>query len=500
MGVHCIDIEGNIIFENPAAVKLLGYKASDLIGKPAHATIHHTQADGSVYPINRCPIHATLKDGAKRNVTDEVFCRKDGTKLPVEYTCTAIRDDHDVIMGAVVVFEDLTERQRIEASLLQSQKMKTVGRLAGGVAHEFNSILTAIIGQSELVLSEVLEGSAAATSAGEIRRAADRAAVLTRQLLAYGRKQILQPEVLSLNRVLSEMLGTLQHLMGPNIEVRIIPTSSLKSVNIDPGQLEQVLVNIAMNAADAMPSGGIFTLETANVALDDAFVRPFPGLQPGDYVMLALTDTGVGMTAETKSRVFEPFFSTKDIGQGTGLGLATCYGIIKQSGGHISLYSELERGTTIRIYLPQADAPAPRKEAPKGHSLGLPRGTETILLAEDDPGLLEMSATLLRRQGYTVFTAMNGLEALSLKNRSKLGHIDLLLADVVMPHMSGKELSDRISAIYPHTKILLTSAFTEHAIVSQGILGSGVKILQKPFTPAALTNRVREVLDQAPAP
>jgi PAS domain S-box-containing protein len=495
MGVHCIDLDGRITYENPIGAKMLGYEPLDLIGKPAHGTIHHKRIDQTAYPVDECPIYATLRDGHRHRITDEVFWRKDGTSFPVEYTSTPMRDEQDRITGAVVVFEDLTERKRIEARLVQSQKMKTVGRLAGGVAHEFNSILTAIIGQSELLLSDLPPDDAMATSAREIRRAADRAAVLTRQLLAYGRKQMLQPETVNLNRILSEMLGTLQHLMGRDIDVRIIPAIGLKSVSIDPGQMEQVIVNIAMNAADAMPGGGIFTLETTNMPLDEDYVRPFPGLKPGNYVMLAMSDTGTGMTPEVKTRAFEPFFSTKGVGQGTGLGLSTCYGIIKQSGGHLSVYSEPGRGTTFRIYLPQVEAPITAR-LPQTKPLDLPRGTESILLAEDDPSLLETAATLLRRQGYTVFTASNGLEALSVKNQRDIGHIDLLLTDVVMPHMSGKELSDRMSAIYPHTKILFTSAFTETAIVNQGIFKKGVKVLQKPFTPSSLAAKVREVLDQ----
>jgi CheY-like chemotaxis protein len=259
--------------------------------------------------------------------------------------------------------------------------------------------------------------------------------------------------------------------------------------------MEQVIVNITMNAADAMPNGGKLTLETANVTLDEDYVHHFPGLKPGGYVMLAISDTGVGMSDEVKARAFEPFFSTKGVGQGTGLGLATCYGILKQSEGHINVYSEVARGATFKIYLPQIEkqikAPALRLNSPE-----LPRGTETILLAEDDPSLLAMSAALLRRLGYTVFTAVNGLEALSLKQQQDTGHVDLLFTDVVMPHMSGKELSDRVRAIYPRTKILFTSAYTENAIVHQGMLDDGVVLLQKPFTPSALANKVREVLDQ----
>jgi CheY-like chemotaxis protein len=292
------------------------------------------------------------------------------------------------------------------------------------------------------------------------------------------------------------MISTLQHLVGKEIDVRIVPGSGLKAVKIDPGQMEQVLVSIAMNAADAMPNGGQFTIETSNVALDEEYVRSFPGLRLGGYVKLAMTDTGIGMSEKVKARVFEPFFSTKDVGQGTGLGMATCYGIIKQSDGHISIYSEPARGTSVTIYLPQVEQLARSSALPRLRSNDLPRGTETILLAEDDQSLLEMSATLLRRLGYTVLTAANGIEALNLKNQRDVGHIDLLFTDVVMPHMSGKELSDRIRAIYPHTKILFTSAYTENAIIHQGVLNAGFALLQKPFTPSDLAHSIRDILDR----
>jgi PAS domain S-box-containing protein len=497
-GVHWIDIEGRIKFENPAAAEILGYEAAELIGKPAHLTMHHSHADGSAYPVGECPIYATMRDGVVRRAKDEVFWRKDGTSFPVEYTATPIGDEEGRLAGAVVVFIDVTDRKLIEARMLQSQKMETVGKLAGGVAHEFNSILTAIIGQSELLLEDLPPGDPLGKSAREIRQAADRAATLTHQLLAYGRKQILQPEILDLNRVLTDMVSTLQHLMGREVDVQIAPAAGLKTVKIDPGQMEQVIVNLAMNAADAMPNGGKLILETANVTLDEDYVRAFPGLKAGGYVMLAITDTGIGMSEAVKARAFEPFFSTKGVGQGTGLGLATCYGILKQSEGHINVYSEVARGTTFKIYLPQVGK-QPTVPLARIKSSDLPRGTETILLAEDDPSLLEMSTTLLRRLGYNVLTAADGVEALNLKNQRDIGHIDLLFTDVVMPHMSGKELSDRIRTIYPHTKILFTSAYTESAIVHQGILNEGVMLLQKPFTPSALANKVREILDQ-PSP
>jgi two-component system cell cycle sensor histidine kinase/response regulator CckA len=477
-----------IIFVNPAFTKMTGYAPAEALGKTPRL-LQGKATDRAV--LDR--LRHNLEQGGTFG-GEAVNYRKNGEKFDLEWQIGPIRQADGTITHFVAVQHDITERKQMEARLFQAQKMETVGKLAGGVAHEFNSILTAIIGQSELLLSELPANGVLGNSAREIRLAADRAATLTRQLLAYGRKQILQPEILDLNRVLVDRIATLQHLMGREVNVRFVPTSGLHRVRIDPGQMDQVIVSLAMNASDAMPNGGKFTLETANVVLDENYVRAFPGLKPGAYVMLAVSDTGVGMNAEVKARAFEPFFSTKGVGQGTGLGLATCYGIIKQSDGHISLYSEEARGSTFRIYLPELEPLSASHPLPK--SPEMPHGTETILLAEDDPSLLEMAANLLRRLGYTVLTATNGIEALNLKQQRDIGHIDLLLTDVVMPHMSGKELSDRIRAIYPHTKILFTSAYTENAIVNQGVLNEGVILLQKPFTPSALASKVREVLDR----
>jgi two-component system, cell cycle sensor histidine kinase and response regulator CckA len=440
-------------------------------------------------------VFAALMENQSMVSVEYQIARLDGTIRWIHDRRFQVRDAAGKLIRLTGIATDITERKLIESRMFQSQKMETVGKLAGGVAHEFNSLLTAIIGQSELLLEDLPPEGTLGDSAREIRDTAERAATLTRQLLAYGRKQILQPAILDLNVVLADMISTLQHLMGREVDVRLVPAMGLKAVKIDPGQMEQVIVNIAMNAAEAMPNGGKFTLETSNVSLDEDFVRPYQGLKAGDYVALSMTDTGTGMSDEVKVRAFEPFFSTKGAGQGTGLGLATCYGILKQSEGHINLYSEVARGSTFKIYLPQVE-PQVKTDAPRLKATHLPRGTETILLAEDDASLLKMASTLLRRLGYTVLTAANGLEAMNLGNQRDIGHIDLLLTDVVMPHMSGKELSDRIHAIYPHTKILFTSAYTENAIVHQGILNQGVRLLQKPFTPSGLANKVRETLDQ----
>jgi PAS domain S-box-containing protein len=441
-----------------------------------------------------------IRTGRPMIAKEEREVWKDGHVTWASSTKMPLHDDTGKIIGIMGISRDITERKRLETHLIQSQKMETVGKLAGGIAHEFNSILTAIIGQSELLLGDLPAGSPLAKNAAEISRAADRAAVLTRQLLAYGRKQFLRPEALNLNQVIGSMGGVLSHLMGGEmVDVNIIPAAGLQMVKADAGQIEQVIMNLAMNARDAMPHGGKLTLETANVTLDQEYVSRFPELTAGEYVMLAVTDTGRGMSEKVKAHAFEPFFTTKDVGQGTGLGLSTCYGIIKQSGGHISVYSEPGRGTTFKIYLPQVEPPP---KTPLAHldSSDLPRGTETILLVEDDPALREMAATLLRRLGYTVLEAANGIEALSLKQQRDVGHVDLLFTDVVMPHMSGKELSDRVRALYPHTRILFTSAYTENAIVHQGVLDKGVALLQKPFTPSALALKVRETLDAPTAP
>jgi len=490
--IFTIARDGRFTSLNPAVEAIARLSRAEWIGKPFALMVHPDDL-----PLAREMFHRVLK-GEQVPVHELRGHPSLARPALMEMTLTAQKDESGKIIGVLGIGRDMTDRKRLEAQLIQSQKLETVGKLAGGFAHEFNSILTAIIGQSELLLGDLPAGSPLAKNATEITRAANRAATLTRQLLAYGRKQILQPEILDLNTVLAGMESTLRHLMGHNTDVCFAPATGLKVVKADAGQMEQVIMNLVINAGDAMPNGGKLMLETANVSFDDERVGRYPELKPGDYVMLAITDTGTGMNAEVKARVFEPFFTTKGVGQGTGLGLSTCYGIIKQSGGHISVYSEPGRGTTFKIYLPQFEPPV-KIPARRLDSPGLPRGTETILLVEDDPALREMAATLLRRLGYTVLAAANGLEALNLKQERTTGHIDLLFTDVVMPHMSGRELADRVRALYPHTKILFTSAYTENAIVHQGVLNPGVTLLQKPFTPAALANKLREVLDQPAA-
>jgi PAS domain S-box-containing protein len=491
-----LDLPGpKIIFVNPAFTQMTGYTAAEAIGKTPRI-LQGPRTDKTVL--------SRLRKNLERG---EVFAgeaiqyRKDGTEYDQEWQIAPLRNAGEKITHFVAIQHDITERKRLEHHLFQTQKMETVGKLAGGIAHEFNSIMTAIIGQSELLLGDLPPGNPLIKNMTEISKAAERAATLTRQLLAYGRKQILQPEILDLKAVVAGMENTLLHLMGRNVEVRYSFAAGVKSVKADAGQIGQVIVNVAMNAADAMPKGGKLTLETANVTLDADYVSRFPELKAGEFVMLAIGDTGAGMSDEVKARVFEPFFTTKGVGGGTGLGLATCHGIIKQSGGHIAVYSELGRGTTLKIYLPQVEQKTELKlPVPPKTSLELPRGTETILLVEDDPSLREMAATLLGRWGYTVLAAANGVEAMGLVHHQGTGHLDLLFTDVVMPQMSGNELADRIRALHPQTKILFASAYTENAIVHQGVLNPGVALLQKPFTPSALAHKVREILNPAKPP
>jgi signal transduction histidine kinase/CheY-like chemotaxis protein len=387
------------------------------------------------------------------------------------------------------------EYKRVQEHLIQSQKMETVGKLAGGIAHEFNSIMTAIIGQSELLAQDLPTDSPLLYHTTEVNHAAQRAAGLTRQLLAYGRKQMLRPEVLDLNALLANMSETLRHVVARNTEVLLLPSQSLKSVKADAGQVEQVILNVVMNATDAMPNGGRLTLETGNVTLDQDFVSRASELRPGDYVMVAVSDTGAGMSEDVRARAFEPFFTTKEIGKGTGLGLATCHGIVKQSQGYIGIYSELGRGTTVRIYFPMFEEKS--RAAVRSPGADMPRGTETILMVEDDNSLREMTSTLLRRLGYKVHVAANGVDAMKTAHGKDVGHIDLLFTDIVMPHMNGKELAERLGVSNPRTKILFTSAYTENSIVHQGILDPGIILLQKPFSPGTLARKVRELLDDS---
>ena len=388
------------------------------------------------------------------------------------------------------------ELAQTQGQLEQAQKMDAIGRLAGGVAHDFNNLLTVILGRTDMLLQPLKPDDPMRRGIELIQRTAGRAADLTRQLLAFSRKQVLEASVLNLNTVAADMKDMLGRLIGEDIALVTSPSLELGRVKADRGQIEQVVMNLAVNARDAMPQGGHLIIETQNVDLDGEYVRRHVGARPGPHVMLAVSDSGVGIPREILRHIFEPFFTTKEPGKGTGLGLATVYGIVKQSGGYIECDSEPGRGTTFRIYLPRVDGPAAETER-NGRPVDAAGGTETILLVEDEEGVRELARDILRATGYTVIEARNGAEALLLSERHQ-GPLDLLLTDVVMPRMSGRELAERLTPLRPDLSVLYMSGYTDDAVIRHGVLGAGTAFLQKPFTPAILVDRVRETLDLSP--
>lgn len=398
------------------------------------------------------------------------------------------------------VMHELTERERAETTLRKTeeqlrhaQKMEAIGRLAGGVAHDFNNILSVILSYAELIGAELRASEPLRAEVEQIRQAGLRAAELTRQLLAFSRQQVLEVQVLDLNRNVLAIEKMLRRLLGADIVLTILSAQDLWSVKCDAGQVEQILMNLAVNARDAMPTGGKLTIETANVNLNEDYARTHHDVTPGAYVMLAVTDSGIGMTKDIEAQIFEPFFTTKETGKGTGLGLSMVYGIVKQSGGHIWVYSEPGRGTTFKVYFPKVTG-----TTEVSHSIRPPaesaRGHETILLVEDDDQVRELARLVLRNDGYVVLEAQNGGEALLICEQHE-AKIHLLLTDVVLPRMSGRQLAERIAPARPEMKILFMSGYTDEAILQHGVLDSGVAYLQKPLTPSALTRKVREVLE-----
>ncbi|MCD9185109.1 MAG: PAS domain S-box protein [Pyrinomonadaceae bacterium] len=427
------------------------------------------------------------------------FVSKDQTCTPYFFTGKRIAfEQMDCVIGMGI---DMTERKKTEEALRQSeeqlrqaQKLESVGRLAGGIAHDFNNMLTAINGYSDLTLRRLSSDDPLRHNIEEIKKAGERSAELTQQLLAFSRQQIMQPKILSLNDVVSDTSQMLKRLIGEDIRLTISLNSQAGQVKVDPGQLSQVIINLAVNARDAMPKGGILTIETANVVLDEDYTVKYHDLTPGKYVMLAVSDNGLGIDEERQKYIFEPFFTTKEIGKGTGLGLATVYGVIKQSGGHIWLYSEIGQGSTFKIYLPRIDEENLEKDNDSPKS-GIYLGNETILLVEDEKMVRNLSRQVLQACGYRVIEASNGIEALKLCERTLI-QFDLLLTDVVMPEMGGRELSEKLAKLYPKIKVLFTSGYTDDAIVRHGVINEGANFLQKPFTFDALARKVRQLLDE----
>ena len=486
--ITIVDVPDTIAFQSPATRAILGRAPEEFVGRSILEFLHPEDV-------------GVVREGLSRALANPETPRKavyrfrhaDGSWRTVEGIGKRLPGPGPP--RVVVNSRDVTESRALEQQLLQAQKMEAVGRLAGGVAHDFNNLLTAILGYADLMEERVSGDEDLSANLREIRTAGQRAAALTRQLLAFSRKQILQPRTLDLNTVVTSIEKMLRRLIGEDIEIVTRLAPSVGSVRADPGQIEQVLVNLAVNSRDAMPRGGTLAIETSDVTLDAGFAAARPGAAPGPHAVLTVRDTGVGMTDDVKAHAFEPFFTTKTKGEGTGLGLATVYGIVKQSGGYVSVESEPGRGTTFRIYLPRVEEPAePPGEEPASQP---PRGHETILLVEDEEAVRRLSRSVLVARGYTVLEAVSGEEALEAA-RAHPGRIHLLLTDLVMPKVGGRELATRLAATRPETKALFVSGYTDEAIAQHGALEPGIAFLQKPFTPLALARKVREVLD-APA-
>jgi two-component system, cell cycle sensor histidine kinase and response regulator CckA len=480
--IFIADREGRYLDVNPRACELTGYSREELLRLRVTDTYPQEQRDEAAGRVSAVA-------GGSPVILERPLLRKDGSVVIVEANARPLTGGQ---MLATV--RDITERRDLEKQLHQSQKMEAVGRLAGGVAHDFNNMLTAIFGYTDLMGEDLPPDSPMLEDVAEVRKAAQRAAALTRQLLAFSRQQVLEPVVLNANDLIEEFDKMLRRLIGEDVELRLSLAGGLGNVRADPGQLQQVLMNLVVNARDAMPTGGRLVIETANADLSDEYVERHQPVVPGPYVMVAVTDTGVGMSAATKARIFEPFFTTKEKGKGTGLGLSTVYGIVKQSGGYVWVYSEPGRGSTFKVYLPRVDAPAQGPPTPReAKTLA---GTETILLAEDDEILRRLTKGLLEKAGYRVLEAENAALALALA-RAHQGTIHLLLADVVMPGGSGRDLARQLAEVRPETRVLYVSGYTDDAIVHHGMLEPGLNFLPKPFTPAALARKVRDVLDRS---
>jgi PAS domain S-box-containing protein len=484
-----IDAEGRISYVTPSSERHLGWPLKQMIGRSIFDFIH---------PDDREMVGVRMAETLSNplgSVSQEVrFQHADGDWRIMEGVGVNRLDDPSV--GAIVVnARDITERRKLEDQLRHAQKMEAVGQLAGGVAHDFNNLLTAILGYCSLILDEVPEGSPMRQDLIEIQSAGERAASLTRQLLAFSRRQMLQPQVVDINTLVRQLEKLLRRLISEDVELVTALASDLRSVRVDPASVEQILVNLAVNARDAMPLGGQLTIETANVEIDEAYTVTHVAMKSGPYVMMAVGDTGIGMDAALRARVFEPFFTTKEQGRGSGLGLATVYGMVKQSGGYIWVYSEPGHGTVFKVYLPPAKTRVVPRATDAGRSADTAHGWETVLLVEDEDAVRTLAREVLRRHGYVVLEARHGVDALRVAERHT-DDIHLMITDVVMPHMSGRETAERLSKGRPKMKVLFMSGYTDHALMHRE-LTPGASFLQKPFTPDNFARKVRHVLDSS---
>ncbi len=492
--IAVVDTAGGRIYNSPSYEKVLGYSAEELKATPAIEQVH---------PDDRQKVMEAASEAKQTGVGRRLEYRirhKDGTWRIFESTASAIRNRLGEIERLVIINRDITERkrteealQRSEIQLRQAQKMEAVGRLSGGVAHDFNNLLSVIIGYSDHLETSLPRKSPLRKSVKEIKKAGDSAASLTRQLLSFSRQQMVERKVLELNAAVSNLVGMLKRLIGENIKLVTVLDPALGKVKADQGQLEQVIINLVVNARDAMPHGGRLVIETKNAVLDEFSTDRFPDVQPGHYAVLTVSDSGVGMDAETQSHIFEPFFTTKDPGKGTGLGLATVYGVIKQSGGHVDVQSSPGEGTTFRIYLPRVDGIV-QQAKPDTSSLKSTEGSETVLLAEDEESIRNLISELLANNGYKVLAAKNGAEALEIGRRHS-GPVHLLLTDVMMVEMSGPALAKQLSGFRPETRVLFMSGYADDSHSQHSTDLPDTLFLQKPFTQEGLMRKVRQCLD-----
>jgi PAS domain S-box-containing protein len=479
-GIAIADERGDCLEANLRLLEMLGYRREEFLGR---------NMQDLIAPQDRGSIPWSVDQIRGRIFRRELhFLRRDGSPLEVEVSMSGLEDGR---MQAIV--RDVAERKQLEAQLRQAAKLEAVGRLAGGVAHDFNNLLTVILGHSELALSAMGPHDRRRHDIEDIRDAGARAAVLTNQLLAFSRKQVLQPKVISVNSAVANLTKMLGRLISSNIELVTRCEQQPWHTRVDPGQLDQVILNLALNARDAMPLGGRLVVETANQTIEGEQLTEHPEVPPGDYVMLAVSDTGSGMDAETRSHLFEPFFTTKALGKGTGLGLSTVYGIVRQSGGYIWVYSEPNRGTVVKVYLPRAVAQS-EINSPRNEYQPLPMGNETVLLAEDDDRVRRLTASVLGQLGYAVLESADGEEALEVARKHN-GEIHLLFTDMVMPKKCGNDIADEIRRDRPSIKVLFSSGYMGEIIAQQGPLDASIPFLQKPFTPRTLAVKVREALD-----
>ncbi len=480
--------DGSVLAANPALTRLLGYDTPEAFTSRATnlALVHYADPD------KRAELEHLLERHGQVSGFELQLRRTDGSLLWARLSARAVRDARGVVHHHEGILEDITEAKRLERQFLQAQKMESIGRLAGGVAHDFNNLLTVILANIELANKQLHHQDPLREDLADMRHAAERAAALTRQLLAFARRHVVEPRVIDVNALAIRLDSMLRRLIGEDISLVTRQAPDLGAVRVDPGQLEQVIVNLVVNARDAMPGGGKLTIETANMTLDAAYAQAHLGASAGEYVMIAVSDTGHGFSDEVRQHLFEPFFTTKGEGKGTGLGLATCYGIVKQCGGTIWAYSEVGVGSTFKVYLPRiAERP---DQSPSPDTSALRGGHETILLVEDEPMVRDVTARTLMASGYRVLQAANGVDALRVVE-SEPGAIDLVVTDVVMPRMGGPQLLEQLHRARPGLRVLFTSGYTDTAVVHHGVLGTEAAFLQKPFVPDTLARKVREVLD-----